>query len=185
MIFVEPFLLFIVLPAAVLAFYAASRVGGRNAALAVLVLVSAVFYAPYGSKPAALLVVSLLVNLIVGSLLCRPNDTRPGQRSLLLAVGMIFNFGALAAFKYLAAILLLVRPPGEIAVTAVAIPAGISFYTFHQAVFLLDSYNRKPEVVEFLGGLTGMAEKFASFIKYTAFVAFFPQLVIGPITYMR
>jgi alginate O-acetyltransferase complex protein AlgI len=184
MIFVEPFLLFIVLPVAVVAFYAASRIAGRNAALAVLVLVSAVFYAPYGAKPATILVVSLLVNLIIGALLCRDGDIKPSYRSLLLALGMLFNFGALAAFKYLDALLMLVRPPGELTAAALAIPAGISFYTFHQAVFLLDSYNRKPEVVTFLGGVSSFAGKFVAFIKYSAFVAFFPQLVIGPITYL-
>jgi alginate O-acetyltransferase complex protein AlgI len=195
MIFVEPFLLFIVLPVAVLAFYAASRIAGRNfyaasriagrnAALAVLVLVSAVFYAPYGAKPAAILVVSLLVNLVVGSRLCRADDTRHRYRSFLLAFGLLFNFGALAAFKYLDAILVLFRSPGEITAAALAIPAGISFYTFHQAVFLLDAYNRKPDVVTFLGGVTSLAGKVTAFIKYSAFVAFFPQLVIGPITYL-
>jgi D-alanyl-lipoteichoic acid acyltransferase DltB (MBOAT superfamily) len=66
----------------------------------------------------------------------------------------------------------------------IAIPAGISFYTFHQAVFLLHAYNRQVEVVGFLKGARSISGKLAAFIRYGAFVAFFPQLIIGPITYL-
>ena len=66
----------------------------------------------------------------------------------------------------------------------IGIPAGISFYTFHQAVFLVDAYGRNSDVVRFLEGARGALGRARAFTRYGAFVAFFPQLVIGPITYM-
>jgi D-alanyl-lipoteichoic acid acyltransferase DltB (MBOAT superfamily) len=69
-------------------------------------------------------------------------------------------------------------------ILAVAIPAGISFYTFHQAVFLVHAFNRQSEVLDFFKKATGAVGALDTFLRYAAFVAFFPQLVIGPITYM-
>ncbi|HEY1750699.1 MAG TPA: MBOAT family O-acyltransferase [Caulobacteraceae bacterium] len=181
MLFVEPFFLLIFLPAAVGVFYAARRFGGAVAALAVIVAASAVFYAPYGPLPAALLAASLVINLVIGVLLV---DVVTGERlrRALLAGGLIVDFANLATFKYLdqvAALAHVSRP-----ILDVAIPAGISFYTFHQAVFLVHAYNRQEAVQRFLSGARTLAGRAATLIKYAAFVAFFPQLVIGPITYM-
>jgi D-alanyl-lipoteichoic acid acyltransferase DltB (MBOAT superfamily) len=67
----------------------------------------------------------------------------------------------------------------------IAIPAGISFYTFHQAAFLADARNRDPDVVALIERIQSLPSAISAFIRYGAFVAFFPQLIIGPITYMR
>src|SRR5262249_9239376 len=65
------------------------------------------------------------------------------------------------------------------------LPAGISFYTFHQAVFLADAYEREENVVEYVGQFRSVAEVLRALLRYSAFVAFFPQLVIGPINYLK
>jgi D-alanyl-lipoteichoic acid acyltransferase DltB (MBOAT superfamily) len=67
----------------------------------------------------------------------------------------------------------------------VAIPVGISFYTFHQAAFLADAYARERSVVTYLGSLRSLRDRLSGLIRYAAFVMFFPQLVIGPITYFH
>ena len=181
MLFVEPLFLLIFLPAAVGAFYAARRLGGITTALAVIVAASAIFYAPYGPLPAALLGASLVINLVLGVLLVDVVQ-HDGRRRALLVAGLFIDFANLATFKYL-------NQAAEMAhashpILDVAIPAGISFYTFHQAVFLVHAYNRQEEVQRFFSGARTVADRFATFIRYAAFVAFFPQLVIGPITYM-
>lgn len=183
MLFVEPFFLFVLLPAAVLAAYGAGRWAGPTAMLAVIVATSAIFYAPNGWLAAGLLAVSLCLNLAIGISLCGEQPVRENLRRLLLTIGLVFNFSALAIFKYVDAVFALVDPAAG-PLLGVAIPAGISFYTFHQAVFLVDAYGRQSDVVAFLAGARGVAGKATAFIRYSAFVAFFPQLVIGPITYM-
>jgi len=69
-------------------------------------------------------------------------------------------------------------------IAGIAIPAGISFYTFHQAAFLADAYAREKNVTQFLGRLGSIKSIISAFCRYGAFVSFFPQLVIGPITYL-
>ena len=181
MLFVEPFFLLVFLPGAVSVFYAARRVGGITAALAIIVAASAIFYAPYGPLPAALLGASLVINLVIGVLLIDVVGHK-GTRRALLALGLVVDFANLATFKYLDQVAAMAHLPQLI--LDVAIPAGISFYTFHQAVFLVHAFNRQEEVQRFFSGTRTIAGRIATFIRYAAFVAFFPQLVIGPITYM-
>jgi alginate O-acetyltransferase complex protein AlgI len=183
LLFVEPLFLFILLPAALCAFYVTGFYAGQTAALAVIVVASAIFYAPYGGLAATLLATSLCLNLILGITLSKDSAGEQWHRKTLLAIGLVMNFAALATFKYLDQLTALVVPSSG-PILGIAIPAGISFYTFHQAVFLLDAYNRKAEVVSFFKGAHSILGKLAAFIRYGAFVAFFPQLVIGPITYM-
>ncbi len=180
MLFVQPFFLLIYLPAAVAAFYVVRRLWGRTAGLAVIVATSAGFYLPFGALPFTLLTVSLVANLVIGASLAENDALGAGQRRGLLTLGLVLDFANLATFKYLNQVVALVSRHDQ-PLLAVAIPAGISFYTFHQAVFLVHAYNRQPEVVTFLRGAHGTLSKL---VRYAAFVAFFPQLVIGPITYM-
>lgn len=177
MLFVEPFFLFVVMPLALAGCFLAARLAGPTAALGILVLVSAVFYAPYGPLPAAILTLSLLINLALGMALAQGAGLSQAARKALLALGLAGNFLALAFFKYFAPHLAGTTLPAVLA----AIPAGISFYTFHQSVFLLNAFQRAPEVTRFLAGPGGAL---GAGTRYAAFVAFFPQLVIGPITYL-
>ena len=183
MVFVEPFFLFILLPGAVGLFYIARHLAGRTSALAVLVAASALFYAPYGGLAASLLATSLCINFVVGLALCSGRDGESRRREALLFIGLALNFAALLTFKYLDQLAALVHPDAG-PLLGIAIPAGISFYTFHQAVFLLDAYRRETEVAKFLTGADHALGKLSALVRWAAFVAFFPQLVIGPITYM-
>jgi D-alanyl-lipoteichoic acid acyltransferase DltB (MBOAT superfamily) len=164
-------------------FYVVRRFAGRTAGLAVIVFVSAMFYTPFGPLPSSILALSLCLNLLIGAWLAEGNDSGTARRKALLALGLVLDFANLATFKYLNQVVALVAP-ADAPLLAVAIPAGISFYTFHQAVFLVHAYNRQPEVVTFLAGARGALGKLRAFVRYAAFVAFFPQLVIGPITFM-
>ena len=183
MTFVQPFFLFVLLPLAVAAFYAARRVASSTVALAVIVVASLIFYAPYGAPAMPLLCISLCVNLVIGALLAQPGVRGDRLRWWLLAMGLAFNFLVLAAFKYLDQLEKLVSPRAA-PLLAVAIPAGISFYTFHQAVFLSDAARRQPDVLKFVKTWNGPSYAIDLFARYAAFVAFLPQLIIGPITYM-
>jgi D-alanyl-lipoteichoic acid acyltransferase DltB (MBOAT superfamily) len=98
LLFVEPFFLFVLLPLALCAFYAAGSYAGKTASLIVIVAVSAVFYAPYGILAATLLASSLCINLVIGISLSQTDHA--AWRKILLSVGLFLNFAALGTFKY-------------------------------------------------------------------------------------
>jgi len=184
MLFVEPFFLFAFLPLVLGAFYLAGYATGRMAALLVLLLASLAFYSGFGAGFFLLLLTSTAINFLVGACLCKMPDSRWRMRRLALGAGLAWNFGALFYFKYLGYFLTGMISGDSSGAVNLAIPVGISFYTFHQAVFLADAYNRKQAVVDYLGRLSSAREVSGAAARYAAFICFFPQLVIGPIVYL-
>ena len=98
---------------------------------------------------------------------------QPARARALLVVSLAVNLGLLAFFKYgrffwesAGAIVPLPPPPWFL---AVVVPLGISFYTFHSISYVIDTYR----------GIRPPTNHFPDFALY---VAFFPQLIAGPIT---
>lgn len=102
-----------------------------------------------------------------------------GQRKAWLVLTVVMNLGVLAYFKYTkfgveTAVQLLgaagfhVPPP----VLHIALPVGISFFTFESMSYVIDVYRRE-------------IEPHSSYLEYLTFVAFFPHLVAGPIVRPR
>lgn len=183
MTFTEPFFLLVFLPAGMLAFHLVGRFG-RDAALAALLFLSILFYLPWGFGSTALLLGSITVNFLAGSLLLAMSDKQEAVRRWILTAGLLFNLVLLVWFKY-RGISGLSSPADGAAEVAVRIPAGISFYTFHQAAFLVDAFSRERHVLAWLSRAQGLRSAGIRFLRYGSFVSFFPQLVIGPITYLR
>ena len=97
------------------------------------------------------------------------------QRLRILVLGLVLNFGVLAVLKYSAfainnvnAVMGLFGREG-FAIPSLLLPMGISFYTFQTMGYLIDVYRAKVE-----------PERNPA--KLALFVAFFPQLVQGPIS---
>lgn len=186
MLFVDPFFLIVFLPLTLALFYAWAGRAGANISLGLLLAASILFYVKFGVAFCALLLTSIVVNFLAGAFLAGTGEERGRVRKLVLAAGQAWNFGALFYFKYWLYLGAALAPAGDGPLTAadLAIPVGISFYTFHQAVFLMDAYARKPEVLAYLGAMAGTLGKARAAMRYAAFICFFPQLVIGPIVYM-
>ncbi len=89
---------------------------------------------------------------------------RGRHRKALLAASLVFHFGILAVYKYLGFFCVNLGLPDP----GIALPAGISFYTFQNVSYLADVYRKK----------TPAAKKF---LPYGVYIAFFPQLIAGPI----
>lgn len=184
MVFSDPFFLFAFLPLSCLLFYVMAGRFGANAGMAVMLVASLIFYVPHGLFNLLLLMASVTINFAIGSALISLPDASARQRKSLFIAGELLNFAILVWFKY--RIFSGFLPIGELGSwTSIAIPAGISFYTFHQAAFIADAYAREASVVRFLGALSSRTAVASSFVRYAAFVTFFPQLVIGPITYLK
>jgi alginate O-acetyltransferase complex protein AlgI len=182
--FTEPFFLLVFLPLALLAVRTVARRFGADPALGVILVASLLFYLPWGPVPTAVLLASVGVNFSLGSALLQVSDSRPRLRMSLLSTGLACNLGLLIWFKY-DGFGGWHSPEDGAPLATWVIPAGISFYTFHQAAFLADAFGRERSVEAWLGRAENLRDRLIAFVRYGAFVTFFPQLVIGPITYMR
>ncbi|MEQ1866922.1 MAG: MBOAT family protein [Micropepsaceae bacterium] len=183
MLFTEPFFLLFFLPVTLVLFYGCVRLFGREAGLWVLFATSCVFYANWGIGYFALMMAGTALNFVICYGLISWSD-RPA-RFRILALGQIYNFGTLLYFKYFAYLAVFSDLDSHAKLQAAAIPIGISFYTFQQAVLLVDAYARSPVVTTYFS-IAGRppALSVATFARYGAFHCFFPQLVIGPIAYL-
>ena len=128
-------------------------------------LLGSLFFYFYGdSKYIVLLLISSLVNYILGRLISKKN------KKLFLLIGLIFNFGLLFYFKYFNFFLSNINSlfKTNINLFSIVLPLGISFYTFKNASYLIDVYKNRVN-----------PEK--NFINYFTYIAMFPSLIQGPI----
>jgi alginate O-acetyltransferase complex protein AlgI len=141
----------------------------------VLLAASFVFYLWGAGAIVFVLAGSIAINYVVGHEIER--NVLAGARNRarwMLATGVLVNLGLLAWFKYAnfgidqANGLLRVLGEPPLAWTAVLLPIGISFFTFHALSYLIDIYR-------------GAAHHLANPIDFALYIAFFPQLIAGPI----
>ena len=159
-----------------LVFFAAVLAGlllipGNRPKKALLLLASYYFYAYWDWRFLSLIWISTAVDYGVGLALER--EEHPRRRKALLALSLGVNLGILATFKYAGffvdSLEALVEPLGwELGTVRLILPIGISFYTFQTLSYSIDVYRGKLAATR-------------SLLDFALFVAFFPQLVAGPI----
>lgn len=112
----------------------------------------------------------MIFNYIIGSSLTRNNEN---HRKYLLTAGVVGNIGLLAYFKYSDFFIanLNIVSGLDIGLLDLALPLAISFFTFQQIAYLVDSYRKET--------------KEYSLLNYAVFVSFFPQLIAGPIVHHK
>lgn len=140
----------------------------------ILLLASSyVFYGWWDYRFCILMLVSSLVDFVIGAALHRQQN--PKLRKWLLTGSIACNLGLLGTFKYLNFFIEGFQDIGRIlgmnmstGTLEIILPVGISFYTFQTMSYTLDIYRRQLQPAN-------------SLIDYLAFVSFFPQLVAGPI----
>ena len=163
-----PFL-FYFLPAVLLLYYLAPR----RAKNYILLAAGLVFYF-YGEQLLVLLMLATaLVDYTVGRLIERFRDKKPMVTRFALAFSLIFDLGVLAYYKYVD---FFIDSFNRLFGTAlplwgIALPIGISFYTFQSLSYTIDVYRGER------------AEK--NFFTYATYLTLFPQLVAGPIVRYR
>lgn len=173
MSFATPLFLWFFVPAVLTAVLVAPR-SWRNGIVAVA---SLLFYVTGAGGTTLLLLACMVVNYLAGLKLA-PDGPLAADRRRVLLVGVIgFDLAVLLVWKYLgfateqlAAIASIVG--ADLPVVHLALPIGISFYTFHHISYVVDVYRgERPALREPV-----------SFITY---IAMFPQLVAGPIVRWR
>ncbi len=145
----------------------------RRSQNVLLLLASYYFYACWDWRFLSLIIVSTFVDYITGLSIHRSEKPLERKAWLLLSVGV--NLGILGYFKYFnffaESFATLANTLGfEVSQTTldITLPVGISFYTFQTLSYSLDIYRR-------------VLTPTSSLTSFACFVAFFPQLVAGPI----
>lgn len=177
MVFADLFFLFAFLPAFIICYMAgvlidrwlahdhASIPTSNTVKNLVLIVFSLIFYAWGEPVYVFLMLLSVLMNHIVG----RAMDNATRWRKLALGVGVACNLGVLGVFKYAGFFAEQVNALGlPCAIPDIALPIGISFYTFQSLSYLVDVYRRESPAQRSYWGLL-------------LYISMFPQLIAGPI----
>ena len=175
MVFSDLFFLFVFLPAFLLCYLLATWIDrqwlssegmrSNRAKNLILVCFSLIFYAWGEPVYVFLMLFCVLVNYLVG--LGIANLER--YRKTVLVIGLILNIAIIGTFKYLGFLAQCLCDIGiPVAQPNIALPIGISFYTFQSISYLIDVYRREPPVQR-------------RFVDLLLYISMFPQLIAGPI----
>ena len=145
----------------------------RRAREVLLLVASYAFYASWHPYYLGLIVFSTLLDHVCGRRIAASDD--PGTRRRWLLLSLTGNIGVLAFFKcydfFIESSRVVLQAVGfdvPLETLGLVIPVGISFYTFQTLSYTLDIYRRQLAPAR-------------SLLDFALFVAFFPQLVAGPI----
>lgn len=135
----------------------------------VLLIFSLIFYGWGEPVYISLLVISSVIDYINGRLIEKFDGKRNKQRMFLI-VSVVMNIGLLSVFKYSDLLISTVNSitGSNISLLNIALPIGISFFTFQTMSYSIDVY-------------MGRVKTEHNFIDYMTYVSMFPQLVAGPI----
>jgi D-alanyl-lipoteichoic acid acyltransferase DltB (MBOAT superfamily) len=160
------------LPLTLIGCFAASRWLGRRGAVAFLVLASLCFYGWWNPEHVALLGASMAGNFVLGRELARTPRGAPRRRPWFV-FGLVANLALIVYYKYAGFFAGTVNALAgtEWSFGDVVLPLAISFFTFQQIAYLVDSYRFQ------------IHDEQHGFLEYCLFVTFFPQLIAGPIVH--
>ena len=138
-----------------------------------LLVASYFFYACWDWRFLFLIIAVTVTDYIFGLLI--HSTESPVKRKWFLASALIINLGFLFYFKYfnffitsLNSVLGLAGVADKFSTLNIILPVGISFFTFQGLGYVIDIYRRQFEPVR-------------DVVAFSTFIAFFPQLVAGPI----
>ena len=167
MVFSDLFFLFAFIPAFAICYMLASlwrrSLDVRNI---ILVIFSLIFYAWGEPVYVLLMLFSVLLNYLSGLAIGKTQGT---SRRWALALGLVCNLLILGTFKYLGFFVETLSSIGSsVSAPTIALPIGISFYTFQSISYLIDVYRNESPV----------QKRFRDLLLY---ISMFPQLIAGPI----
>ncbi|NOR57944.1 MAG: MBOAT family protein, partial [Sulfurimonas sp.] len=136
-----------------------------------LVFASLFFYSWWNVSYLPIILSSMLFNYTIGNSLNDNFHKVKIRKKTLLSIGIVSNIALLGYFKYSDFFLenFNLAFDGSVPLLHLALPLAISFFTFQQIAYLVDSYRGETKEYDFL--------------NYALFVTFFPQLIAGPIVH--
>lgn len=133
-----------------------------------VILFSLYFYYKSSGIYFLLLILSAIVDFLLANAIFRAEGAR--KKKVILIISLVLNLGMLAYFKYTNFFYSIICDitAQSFSPLSIFLPVGVSFFTFQSLSYTIDIYRGKLKPVK-------------SFLDYTFFVTFFPQLVAGPI----
>lgn len=168
MLFNSYIFILLFLPIAVIGWLLLNKCGKYSWANIFLVVMSLWFYGYFNPSYLWIIGGSILVNFMIAKML-NEITSRKGLKKFVLGMGIVLNAGCIFYYKYYDFFIsnINVAFKQSFNLQNILLPLGISFFTFQQISYLVDSY--KGETKDY------------NFVEYALFVSFFPQLVAGPI----
>ena len=166
MLFSSTFFLFIFFPAVLVMYYGLAR--KQETRNMILLISSLLFYAWGEPKFVLVMLLSIGVNYIFG--LRVDEHRKDGKAKLYLTLMIVFNLVIMGIFKYLGFAVKSINDFTGLGLTVpnIALPIGISFFTFQSISYVIDVYRGHGKVLK-------------SPFDVGLYIAFFPQLIAGPI----
>ena len=170
MLFNSYIFILLFLPLALIGYFGLNSIKKETLAKIFLTLMSLWFYAYFNYSYLFIILGSIFFNFILSKQI-EKNLQNIKLKKVFLATGIIFNIGIIFYFKYfnffMENVNVIFRT--DYVFKEILMPLGISFFTFQQISYLVDSSRGET--------------KNYSFVDYALFVSFFPQLVAGPIVF--
>ena len=155
MLFNSYIFILVFLPIVIALYFGANRFQKFTLGKWILITSSLLFLGYYSFECVIALIISIAINFLMNKLIKNCNGK---SKKVLLTIGIVMNVMFLGFFKY-----------ANFITGSIVMPLGISFYTFQQIAYMVDSYR----------GEVGTC----SFTDYLLFVSYFPKLIQGPIAY--
>ena len=166
--------LFIFLPITFFVYFYLNAQLWHGASKLFIVLASLFFYSWWNIDYLPIIISSILFNYYFGVFLgLYAYRYNPTIRKVALALGISANIALLGYFKYSDFLISSVNRTFDQSYETIGLllPLAISFFTFQQIAYLVDSYRHKAHET--------------SLLNYSLFVSFFPQLIAGPIVHHK
>lgn len=165
--------IFFFLPISLIVFFYIGNIGHHRIALSWLVGVSLFFYAWWNPAYLGLLLFSILFNYACGIALSKDSNRLILKKKLILYGSIGMNLLLLAYFKYANFFVASLNSMAHFDwhTNNIILPLGISFFTFTQIAFLVDTFR-------------GTAKEY-NFLHYVLFVTYFPHLIAGPVLHHK
>ena len=173
MLFNSYIFIFIFLPTTLLIYFYLNKRRLTVLSKFFLVASSLFFYGWWNVIYLPLIIFSILINYAIGSIFYREISKIKKYRRLLLLFGVFLNLSLLGYFKYTNFLIENINMFSSLNMQPLnlVLPLAISFFTFQQITYLVDSYYSKIDE--------------HSLLNYANFVLFFPQLIAGPIVHHK
>lgn len=155
--------IFIFLPSVFFIYFILIKLGFFKISTLFLTIASLAFYSYYNISYLTIILASIIFNYTISKMINKK----------ILFIGIIANLSLLGYFKYTDFFItnLNAITGSNIDLMHIVLPLAISFFTFQQIAFLVDSYH-------------GNTKEY-NFTNYALFISFFPQLIAGPIVHHK
>ncbi len=158
-------------PIVIIGYFSLNHLKKYQLAKIFLILSSLFFYGYYNWWYLLIIVLSIVLNYAFSRIMLSENQNCKKYKKHIFILSLILNIGSLVVFKYLDFFISNINTVFRTSLPFlnIALPLGISFFTFQQLSYVIDSYKGDKNIQKY------------NFFDYALFVTYFPQLIAGPI----